>query len=37
LEALTRLPSVHALLVGKAIFEGYAYAEFLRERAGELG
>jgi glycosyltransferase involved in cell wall biosynthesis len=37
LEALTRLPGVHTLLVGEALFGEHAYARALRERAEELG
>lgn len=33
IEALTRLPGVHALLVGGALFGEHAYAESLREQA----
>jgi glycosyltransferase involved in cell wall biosynthesis len=37
LEALTRLPGVHILLVGEALFGEQAYARALRKRAEELG
>jgi glycosyltransferase involved in cell wall biosynthesis len=37
LDALARLPKVHALLVGDALFGERAYAESLRERARSLG
>jgi glycosyltransferase involved in cell wall biosynthesis len=33
LEALTRLPGVHALLVGDAVFGEHAYAEALRDQS----
>jgi glycosyltransferase involved in cell wall biosynthesis len=36
LEALARLPGVHALLVGEALFGEDAYAQVLRERARAL-
>jgi glycosyltransferase involved in cell wall biosynthesis len=37
LEALTRLPGVHALLVGDAVFGEHAYAEALRDQSKTLG
>lgn len=37
LDALPRLPGVHALVVGDALFGEEAYAERLRARARELG
>lgn len=37
LDALTRLPDVHALLVGDALFGEDAYAERLREQTQRLG
>jgi glycosyltransferase involved in cell wall biosynthesis len=37
LEALVRLPGVHALLVGEALFGEHAYAEALRKQAETLG
>jgi glycosyltransferase involved in cell wall biosynthesis len=37
LEALPHLPSVHALLVGEAIFGEQAYAKTLRRRSKDLG
>jgi glycosyltransferase involved in cell wall biosynthesis len=37
LEALTRLPGVHAILVGGALFGEHTYADSLREQAAELG
>jgi glycosyltransferase involved in cell wall biosynthesis len=37
LEALARLPEVHALLVGGALFDEHAYAESLRDQAKTLG
>lgn len=37
LDALTRLPNVHALLVGDALFGEDAYAERLREQVQRLG
>ena len=37
LEALTRLPGVHALLVGDAVFGEHAYAEALRAQSKTLG
>ena len=37
LEALTRLPEVHTLLVGDALFGEDAYAERLREQTRQLG
>ena len=36
-EALARLPGVHALLVGEALFGEHAYARTLREQAKTLG
>lgn len=37
LKALARLPGVHALLVGEAIFGEQDYAEALRQRSKDLG
>jgi len=37
LDALPHLPTVHALLVGEALFGERVYAESLRERARSLG
>jgi glycosyltransferase involved in cell wall biosynthesis len=37
LEALTRLPGVHALLAGSAVFGEHPYAEALRDQCKALG